>query len=152
MIEEHDKQFIQKAVEDIVSELSLELVDLLMKKTRSTVIIDVLADRINGGITVEECSQINKRINAMIEESELFNGDFIVEVSSPGLDRPLKTSKDFMRVKGKRVIFYLNDFIERKKEHSGEIINVDEADIRVKLKDQEIKIPLTLINKAVQII
>lgn len=152
MIGESDRQFVQETIEAIVGDLGLEVVELTLKQNRKTVMIDVLADRVHGGITVDECSQINKKINALIEEKNLFNDDFVVEVSSPGLDRPLKTQKDFMRVQGKDVVVYLNDFVENKKEHSGKIVNVIETFVTLEVKGQEIIVPLDKINKAVQIL
>ncbi len=152
MLEEKEKLFIENAINSIIEELKLELVEINFKESNNTVIIVVLADRPKSGITVDECSIINKQIIAFIEEAGLFNDDFMVEVSSPGLDRSLQTSKDFMRAEGKKVVFYLNDFIEGKKEHSGEVLRTEKNNIIINVKNKEMLIPLCKINKAVQVL
>ena len=58
-----------------------------MKQRGKTVVVDIIADKCNGGITVDECTAINKQVVCAIENRQWFGEDFIVEVSSPGLDK-----------------------------------------------------------------
>ncbi len=152
MIIEEDKRRMEKEILKMVDELSLDLVEFTMKMRGRTVFINVLADRLTGGITVDECSRLNKRINRYIEEQGLYGDDFAVEVSSPGLDRPLTTVRDFLRVQGKPVVFYLQEPFLGKKEYSGEILRVNKNIVTIKVKDEEKSIPFEKINKAVQIL
>ena len=111
----------QKLTEDIerlimpcIKKLFVELIELRIKHRGKTVIVDVTADKPQGGITLGECSIVNKHIAKKIEEKGLIEDPYEVEVASPGLDRPLVTEKDFTRVIGRSVRFHLLEPIEEK--------------------------------------
>ena len=142
---------IEALIMPYIEELSAELIELDMKHRGKTVVIDIVADR-PGGITVGECTFINKKVDRQIEKKQWFGEDYIVEVSSPGLDRALKTPKDFSRVLGREVRFHLLEEVEGKVEHLGEVVEVKEDGILIKTKDKTITIPFGDISKAVQVI
>ena len=133
-------------------ELNVELVDLTIKRAGRTVMIEVLVDRAQGGITIAQCTTINKRLSANLEIENLIADDYMLEVSSPGLDRPLKNRKDFLRILGKPVRVHLVEPVAQKLEHSGLLANVEADDILVQVKEGLIRIPLEKITKAVQVI
>ena len=135
-----------------IEELSVELIDLKVKHRGKTVVVDIVADRPNGGITIDECTYINKKVDRIIGKRQWFGEDYTVEVSSPGLDRALRTSKDFARVLGRQVRFHLLEPIEGKIEHLGEVMEVKENQVLIKKNDVTITIPLKHISKAVQVI
>ena len=142
---------VQALIMPYIDEMSAELVELTIKHRGKTVVIDVLADR-PGGITIDECAFINKKIDHALERKNWFGEDYTVEVSSPGLDRPLKTSKDFSRAFGRKIRVHLTHPIEGKLEHQGEICKALDDKILIKTKEQTITIPLEAITKAVQVI
>ncbi|MBF0522668.1 MAG: hypothetical protein HQL24_06390 [Candidatus Omnitrophica bacterium] len=146
------KQNIVGILEPLLAQCTAELIELNVIERGKDVVIQILADKISGRITVDECSWLNKELARVLEENPIAGEDFSVEVSSPGLDRPLKTEKDFLRVVGREVVFYLADFIEGKKEHSGIINKVSADEVEVSTKNGAIAIPLNKINKAVQVI
>ena len=87
--------------------LNFILVDILSRYERGSLYLTVLADRPQGGITLDECAALNRDIGDLIEEKSIIMGSYILEVSSPGLDRPLKTSDDFSRFTRQKVKFFL---------------------------------------------
>ena len=147
---------VQKNIEDILEPflkgMSVDLVELNIKPYQGISHIQILVDHERGGISIEECTAINRHVASVLEGQPLMMGDYDIEVSSPGLDRPLKTQKDFLRVLGHPARFHLLDFIENKKEHSGRVKEAVSAKVIIQTKSQEIEIPLALIQKAVQII
>lgn len=144
------KQKLQDYLQSILAEANLQLVDLTVKRQGKISAVTVLADRPQGGITIDECTAINRRLITLIDQEQLIFGDYSVEVSSPGLDRPLKTKEDFLRVKGHNVRFYLSELVENKREHVGIIKDVTDNNVIVEIKAQSIALPLDKINKAVQ--
>jgi len=146
------KQEIQDRIQPLLAQKSIEIVEYNIYQRGREGVIQVLIDKEKGGITVEECSVINKEILNLMEEKQLMDSDYSVEVSSPGVDRPLKTKKDFLRVSGRVVVFYLLENVEGKKEHQGTIQNVLEESVEINTKNGLVAIPLRIINKAVQII
>ena len=146
------KEKIKALLATILSTTSFELVELNIHRSTRSTIIQVFADKPNGGITLDECSMINRKLSEKLEEENFILGRYIVEVSSPGLDRPLKTVKDFLKVMGREVRFHLLEPIENKIEHSGKIKEVHDDEVIIESKLQTITIPFRIIQKAVQII
>ena len=132
--------------------MAVEIVEINIRRQGRAIMVEVLADKKKGGITIDECTVINKQLSQKIEEENFIEDDYWIEVSSPGLDRPLKTEKDFMRVIGKKVRFHLSDFLENKKEYEGVIREVAGRNVFIKTKVKPLTIPLDKIVKATQII
>ena len=136
----------------ILKEITAELVELSIKRQGKTFVLDVIADKLAGGITIDECAFINKQIVKTLEQECFLGDDFVVEVSSPGLDRALKTSKDFRRVRGRNVRLHLKQAVENKIEYQGQVADVAEDQINIVSQEKTITIPLDAISKAVQVI
>ena len=146
------KEQVEALIMPVLNELSAELVDLQIRHKNKTVVVDIVADR-PGGITIGECSFINKKVDQAIEKKQWFGEDYIVEVASPGLDRPLVTIRDFERVQGRIVRFHLLEKVGGKLEHSGKVENIENEQVLIKMKDDSIiAVPLKIISKAVQVI
>lgn len=90
---------IQALAEPILTERHLELVELTAHPRGGEQLIRILVDGV-GGVTIEQCAQANRRIGEALEQANLIEGRYTVEVSSPGLDRPLTTKRDFERAIG----------------------------------------------------
>lgn len=143
---------IRPLVVPFIKESRFELVELNFKRRGRLIVIDITVDKADGGITIEECALINKNIVWKIEEKQAIVENYIIEVSSPGLDRPLRTEKDFLRVFGREVRFHLLDYINGKKEHSGIVKDIIGGEVIVDTKSGDILIPVNKIEKAVQVI
>ena len=143
---------IEKDIMPLIREMSIEIVELSIKRRGKTAVLDVIADHPNGGITLDECAFINKQIVSKLEENQCLGGDFIVEVSSPGIDRALRTSKDFLRIIGRNIRIHLTQPIENKIEHHGKVTSVNEVHITLQACDHLTTIPLNIVGKAVQLI
>jgi len=126
----------------------LELVELLHQYGGPKLILTVLADRPQGGITLAECARVCKGLKELLEEKNLIPGDYILEVASPGLDRPLKSDKDFSRAVNKEAVFFLNDPVNGKIQWQGIIQQADENSVSIQVAGEAIGIPLIKINKA----
>lgn len=132
--------------------MDVEVIELNIRRRGKTVLIEVLADKEHGGITIDECSSINKFLSKKLEDGTWIDGDYMVDVSSPGLDRPLRTQKDFQRVLGREVRFHLSHPLGSKREFVGVIKEVFENGIVIEAKQIPLTIPLESIQKAVQVI
>lgn len=146
------KKQIDTLILNITNDLSCELVEWSTRKRNGTVVIDIIADKPHGGITIDECTAINKSVVAQIEEQHWFGDDYVVEVASPGLDRTLKTANDFIRATGRRVRVHLKEPVDGKVEHHGLITGVGDDCVMIDRNGQTITIPLAIIAKAVQLI
>ncbi len=144
------REKILECLMGLLAERELQLVDLIIKRQGKITTITVLTDKPAGGITIDECIAINRKLVAIIDEQQMIFGDYTIEVSSPGLDRPLKTKEDFRRVIGRLVRFYLRELVENKFEHVGVVKEVMDNTVMVETKVRSLALPLDKINKAVQ--
>ncbi|HOW34904.1 MAG TPA: hypothetical protein PL155_00610 [Candidatus Omnitrophota bacterium] len=149
---EISKEQIEEIINPFLIEMNLELIDLSTRRQGGDFVIEVLVDRFGGGITVEECSRLNRKVIDLMEQKELLSEGFNLEVSSPGLDRPLVTIKDFMRVVSRPVRFFLLEPVGEKVEYAGIVERVDGENIVVKSESGEIVIPVSKVRKGLQII
>jgi ribosome maturation factor RimP len=101
-----------------------------------------------SGISLDECTKFSREIEALIEEAELINGPYNLEVSSPGLDRPLTAISDFTRNKGKDVRIFTNEKLFDRDIFIGKIIDVSENIVKLGIDDNELEIPFEKILKA----
>jgi ribosome maturation factor RimP len=143
---------LQNIIDDYLKIQGLHLVDLIYRHEGRDLIVRILVDRPEGGITVSECSELNNRITSLLDEKDILQTRYILEVASPGLDRPLKTKNDFLRCTNRRVRFFLNEPINGKIELEGLISKVENDSVYIESKNEIIEIPLIKINKAKQVI
>jgi len=146
------KERIGAHIGPLLSEFELEIFEFSVERHNRLIALILLIDHEDGGVTVAECTVVNKALAKFIEEENLLPGDYTIEVSSPGLDRPLTSARDFRRVMGKQVKFHLKEKLENKLEHDGWIKEVFADNVLVELKDSTLSIPLALVQKAVPII
>ena len=152
-------------MEDIIKKIELltikvfethgmDLVELKVSGHKNDVNIQIMADKPNGGINIQECAILNKSLVAAIEqESFLPPESFSLELSSPGLDRPLVTRKDFMRLKDQKLYFWLHEPLNGKKEIQGVLLDVGETKLTIEVsKKLKLEIPLVSIVKGMLVI
>jgi ribosome maturation factor RimP len=142
---------IIEIIEPVIQDESLELVDVEYKKLGKTWTLRVYIDKAQG-ITVDDCQKISRQIEDTIEVDELITNPFVLEVSSPGLDRPLKKEKDFLRYRNKPVEVKTYSPIENRKNFLGTIQDCKEKILYLNEEGASIKIPLDTIAKAKLII
>ena len=143
---------IEPLITVILDALGLDLIDLDIKKNRNGTVLDVITDRPRGGITLDECALVNKRVLEKLGGLPELGDRFTVEVSSPGVDRALETRNDFNRCYGRKVRVHLREPVAEKLEHVGEVGDVTQEHVSIVKKDNAVIIPLKLITKAVQVI
>lgn len=139
---------IKEIVVPLIEGQGFDLVDLLMHRDNRRIIIRFLVDKPTGGISLDECTKLNEEIGQLLENQDFIQESFLLEVSSPGLDRPLMSLKDFIRALNKDVIIFLKEKVQEKIEISGKINAVKDNAVFVGIDGGEIEIPLEKINKA----
>jgi ribosome maturation factor RimP len=143
---------LSKVIAEYLAGRGLELIELICRRQGRDQVLKVLADRPEGGISLGECAQLNRELGAMLNELGILQEGYILEVSSPGLDRPLHSRSDFLRCKNKKVKFFLKELVEGKIEWDGLITEVDEDNVYINTVVKPLIIPLVKINKAKQLI
>lgn len=151
-----DKQAIINELKNIIDDYlkvrGLDLIDLIYRYEGRALILRILADRPEGGITIDECGRINNELSNILDEKDVLQERYILEVFSPGLDRPLSAKGDFLRCIGREVRFFLREPINNKRELEGRIIKVDDESVYVDINGEIIVIAMLKIAKAKQIV
>ena len=92
-------------VQPIAEQFGLEVLEVLYEKKYDGMNLTVVIDK-DGGVTIEDCEKLHRAIDEPLDDLDPIEGAYILNVSSPGLDRPLKTERDYKRNLGKK--FQLN--------------------------------------------
>lgn len=143
---------LKKIIMPSLEEEGIELIELNFVRTGDSSLVRLLVDKKEGAINLGDCARLNQKIGGVLENNEILQDRFILEVSSPGLDRLLKTKGDFLRRVNKNVKFFLKEQINGRIEQEGVVINIEDEAVVIKNKDGNLLIPLSVINKAKQII
>lgn len=143
---------IKKIIQPVLDEEEIELVELSFIRTSNNSLLRLLVDRKNGGISLGDCVRINRKVESAIDVSDIIKDRYVLEVSSPGLDRPLRTKNDFLRNKNKKVKFFLREPINGRIEIDGSVIDAFDDKAVIETAGGVLEIPLNSITKAKQII
>ncbi len=131
-------------------DLGLELVGVDLSGKGRRVLLRVFVDK-EGGVTIGDCERMSRSLEALLDVEDPIKGPYVLEVSSPGLDRPLIKQRDFDRAVGRLVRIVLSEKIDNQTFFIGRIIDVGEGWIRLKIEkknEKDIYIPFNKISRA----
>lgn len=111
------EEFVASVVEGIITGTELELVDVDYVRERDWY-LRVYLDK-PGGIDLDDCQMVSEKVSAALDEKDPIVENYLLEVSSPGLDRVLKKDKDFIRYNGREVDIQLFKPIDGSKQYTG---------------------------------
>jgi ribosome maturation factor RimP len=147
---------VQRLIAPVLQDMAVELVDLEFKREGRDWFLRLFIDK-EGGVTLDDCADVSREIDALLEVEEVVDTAYRLEVSSPGLDRPLKKPEDYERFKGRLVkvkTFEKLDPDERghsRKTFEGELLGLEAGLVRIRQLDKKggvVEIPLEGIAKA----
>lgn len=133
------EQYEQKAeamAEPIVTGHGFELVDVEYVKEGSSFYLRAYIDK-PGGITVDDCEVVSRAFSEKLDQEDFIEEAYIMEVSSPGLGRPLKKEKDYKRSMGKELEIRTYRAIGREKEFYGILTAYDENSVTIDCEGEE---------------
>lgn len=143
---------LKSMIQDFLKTKNLYLVDLIYRYEGKDLVLRILVDKPEGGISLDECAYLNNNIGEILDEKDIIQGRYILEVFSPGLDWPLKSKDDFLRCINRSVRFFLNELINGKLELEGTINKVGDDSVYIDIDGNTIEIPISKITKAKQIV
>jgi ribosome maturation factor RimP len=128
---------LEKLIAPILADFALELVDLELKGRVGQQVLRVFIDK-PGGVTLDDCAEVSREIDALLEVEDPIPKGYVLEVSSPGLDRPLKSVRDFQRNVGKSLEIKIKKPVDtdgRGKKHDtlvGELLGIEYEQISLR--------------------
>ena len=124
----------EELITPILDRMNFELVDVEYVKEGGTWYLRAYIDK-EGGITVNDCEAVAREMNEILDREDFVEDSYVFEVSSPGLGRPLKKEKDYIRSMGKEVEIRTYRAINREKEFYGILSAYDENTVTIKTED-----------------
>ena len=121
-------------LQPIIDEMNLELADLEFVKEGANWYLRVYIDK-EGGVDIQDCEAVSRGFEEKLDEADPIEQAYILEVSSPGMDRPLKKDEDFVRFSGEIIDIKLYKTIHGKKQHQGKLLSLENAVISI--EDEE---------------
>lgn len=145
------EQYCTELVTPIIKAGDFELVDVEYVKEGADFYLRVYADK-PGGITIDDCVLISRALEERLDAEDRIKDAYILEVSSPGLTRPLKKEKDFARSIGKLVDVKLYRQVNNSKELTGVLVAYNEEEVQLMLDDGDAHEELTINWKDISMI
>jgi len=145
-MDESLEQRIGLLVEPLVREKGLELVNVEYIREGAHWYLRLYIDK-DGGVDMDDCSGVSHMVSEMLDEKNPIPQAYMLEVSSPGLERPLKKDEDFIRFQGSLVTVHTTSLFQGYKEFSGNLIGLINDEIVLEYENKQMAIPRALAKK-----
>ncbi len=139
--------------ENLLPPQGMELVDIEYKREGRHMVLRLFVDKA-GGITLDDCTLVSRELSEILDVEDFIGENYTLEVSSPGLNRPLKKESDYERYRGRLIKVRTYEVVEdeagnRRKTFLGDLEGLADGVITIKLREGQIaRIPLVKIAKA----
>lgn len=147
-----DTEILLLRVEGILTPLleaeGFSLADVEYKREQGGWVLRVFIDK-EGGVTLDDCAQVSREFGQLLDMEDIIPTSYHLEVSSPGLDRPLKKEEDFIKYSGRKVRIKTKEQVSGRRNFKGALLGYSEGKVMVKVEGSEVfTIPFTSILKA----
>lgn len=129
--------YVEELVMPIIEEGNFELVDVEYVKEGANWYLRIYADK-EGGINIDDCVTISRAIEVKLDEKDIIEDAYILEVSSPGLGRQLKKERDYKRSLGEEIEFKLYKARNKQKEFEGILKDFDENTFTITIDEEDV--------------
>jgi ribosome maturation factor RimP len=146
-LEQGAKDIVRSVAERVTSGRGYELVDVEVKRERGGHFVRLYVDK-EGGIGLDELQAVSEEVSAILDAEDPIDSTYTLEVSSPGLDRPLRTEAEYRRFLGRLVKISSYETIDGRRHWTGRLQSVDEGLVTVTLEKEKgatARIPLAKI-------
>ncbi len=139
---------IKEIINPILQEEQVELVEIIFRKEAARPVLKLLVDK-DQGIQMADCVRLNEKIGQALDQADIIQESYVIEVDSPGIDRLFKTTRDYERALGRLVRVTLTERILDKKEYMARLEEVSDTGVKIDVKKKGIiDIPFEKIARA----
>ncbi len=149
-----DQTHLWELFEPVVNGMGFDLIEIEHFPNPKHGVLRLFIDKPVGaegetvGVVIEDCSAVSRQISALIDVEDPINGKFNLEVSSPGLDRPLRRLQDFQRFTGAIVKLKTVMPMDGQRNFKGRLLTATEDSVIIETDEEEISLPMSAIDKA----
>ena len=137
---------IEKIVLPVLKEMELELVDIEYLQEGGYWYVRIYIEKLDGDVSLDDCAKVSMTVEDDIDK--LIDKKFFLEISSPGVERPLKKEKDFVRFTGSKIKVSLKHKINEKKNFEGILSRFEDGTLFLLIEDAELEVSFKEIRKA----
>lgn len=135
-------------LEPIIEKLGYEVVRI-MTIGQANPTLQIMIDKMDGTeITVEDCAKVSRALSETLDEKDPISGRYNLEVSSPGLDRPLTKPEHFARFAGNVVKIETDELVENRKRFKGVLNGMENSTVLLTMEGTDYRLPFNAISKA----
>ena len=138
---------LEKIIEPILNDLGIELVDIEYVGEPKGLVLRIFIDK-EGGVGLETCTRVNEELSPHLDVEGLINQRYYLEVSSPGIERPLRKKKDFEKFTDEEIKVKTFQPVKERRKFKGILKKVDDIGIRVQCDNDIYNIEFNNISKA----
>lgn len=138
---------IQELAESLVSSEGMELVDLEYRREGRRWVLRLFVDK-DGGVTLDDCAYISRELGDLLDVKEAIPQAYVLEVSSPGLNRRVRKEEDFSRFAGRKIKLRLVSPIEGRKNIVGQLVGIEDGEVIVAAAEGRCSVALEDIARA----
>lgn len=138
---------VNRLIAPVLDEGGFELVDTEYLSEHGRWVLRIYVDR-QGGITLDDCVRMSREISDLIDVKDIFQNEYVLEVSSPGLNRPLKKEQDFIKAIGKKVKVKMGSPVLKRRNFTGYLKDFQDGMLYVEVTNELFSLPLQDIEKA----
>ena len=140
-------QRIAETVAPIIEDLGFELVRLRLMGGNNP-ILQIMADKAEGGIEVDDCARISSEVSANLDVEDPIEPNYTLEISSPGIDRPLTRLKDFDRWSGYVAKMETSELIDGRKRFKGTLAGIEGDEVLIEIEEGTIGLKFEWLSEA----
>ncbi len=134
-------------LEPILDEMGFELVDVEYLSSYGKWVLRLYIDK-ETGVTIDDCVRVSREIGDLIDVKEMVTHEYTLEVSSPGIDRPLRKEKDFVGAVGKKVKVRMIKPMNGRRSFTGYLKDFENGTLYVEMEDEPVALPWAEVDKA----
>ncbi|MBI3299528.1 MAG: ribosome maturation factor RimP [Elusimicrobia bacterium] len=138
---------IEKDLETLLAQDAVELVDLRYLNEGGRWTLRAYVDKA-GGVTLDDCEAVSHRVSAFLDASDVMTHSYVLEVSSPGLDRVIKKDKDFERFASQRVQVRLRTPVDGRRRHSGLLKGLEAGQVLIEAEAGLVRVDRAVVEEA----
>jgi len=126
---------VKELLEPILLYEGIELVEIEVKKQKTGHLLKIFIDK-EGGVKLDDCENVSEQLSRILDVEDIFQWKYVLEVSSPGIDRPLKTQKDFKRCMEKLVNVSIKEN-EKISRVVGKVVDVTDSSVVLETEEKK---------------
>ena len=147
MVSKEIVERVRPIADRILMNEGMELVELEYRREARGWVLRLTIDK-EGGITLDDCSRVSQEVGRELDVEDFISAPYTLEVSSPGLTRPLRSEKDFIKHRNRLIKLRTVDPINSRQQFKGKLLGVSNNQIELEMEGGIVQIPLAKIAKA----